>query len=55
MSQTRVYIQAEGFVLHCPKCNEPFDVIEIGYFDGSIELECFECMESSTLSVTLDS
>lgn len=52
---TRVYIQAEGFKLCCPNCNEVFDVIEIGFVsDGPIELECFECLESAVLNISID-
>ena len=54
MSYTRVYVQAEGFKLECPNCGNVFDVIEIAYVDGPIELECFDCLETATLSITLD-
>ena len=52
MISTQVYVQAEGFVLHCPRCDAPIEEIQVARI-WETRHTCFECLEEYELCVTL--
>lgn len=53
MAQTQIQVDADDFVLCCPSCNDPIEVITITRMH-QFQLTCESCYEDANLVITLE-
>lgn len=50
---TKVIVEADGFFLDCPQCHAPIEEIQMHrVWENTVE--CFECLTTSTVVITLE-